>query len=82
MTHGIARLDVPIRLQSGKRKQITIGRDSWVGAASVILADVAECNVIGAGSVVTKTTSPLSINAGIPAEKIKNRALTPRETGI
>ena len=38
MTHGIARLDVPIRLQPGERKRITIGRDSWIGAGSIVVA--------------------------------------------
>ncbi|MDA8698229.1 acyltransferase [Rhodopirellula sp.] len=81
MTHGIERLDVPIRLQPGERKQITIGRDSWIGAGSIVLADVAEQNVIAAGSVVTKPTDPATINAGIPSERLKARSSPDREMG-
>ena len=73
MTHGIARLDVPIRLQAGERKQIIIGRDSWIGTGSIVLADVANQNIIAAGSVVTKSTDPATINAGSPAKEIKPR---------
>ena len=72
-THGIDDLDTPIRLQPGRRQTITINRDTWVGAGSIILADVAEQNVIAAGSIVTKPTEPRTINAGIPAKKIKDR---------
>ena len=72
-THGIYDLDTPIRLQPGSRQTITINRDTWVGAGSIILADVAEQNVIAAGSIVTKPTEPQTINAGTPAKMIKAR---------
>ena len=81
MTHGIARLDVPIRLQPGERKQITIGRDSWIGAGSIILANIANQNIIAAGSVVTKPTDPATINAGVPSEQLKARSSAQQETG-
>ena len=82
MTHGIARLDVPIRLQPGERKQITIERDSWIGAGSIILADVARQNVIAAGSVVTRESIARVILAGAPAALIKNRLASSEDHGL
>lgn len=56
-------------------EKIYIGRDSWIGANSVITGDVTirEGSIIGAGSVVTKDTEPFSINAGVPSKKIGSR---------
>lgn len=74
-THGIERLDVPIREQPGNLRRVTVGRDSWIGAASIVLADVAEQTVVGAGSLVTKPHPPRSILGGIPANVIRPRDL-------
>ena len=71
--HGTDRLDIPIREQPGTPIRITIGRDSWLGAGSIILADIAEQTVVAAGSVVTKPHPPKTILAGIPAKVIKQR---------
>lgn len=73
-THGTARLDIPIRLQPGIKRMITIGRDSWIGASAIIMADVASQNVIGAASVVTHETQPASIHCGVPARLVRSRA--------
>src|SRR5712692_1261370 len=40
--HGIDRLDIPIREQPGEWRRITIGRDTWIGDRSVVLADVGQ----------------------------------------
>ncbi|MCP4944116.1 MAG: acyltransferase, partial [Planctomycetaceae bacterium] len=37
MTHGIDRIDTPIRLQPGKKQRVTVGRDTWVGAQAIVL---------------------------------------------
>ncbi len=71
--HGTARLDVPMRLQEGEVKKVTIGKDCWIGAGSIIFANVADHSIVGAGSVVTKTFKPYDIIAGVPAKKIKSR---------
>lgn len=69
-THGFERLDTPIRLQSGKRQRVVIGRDSWIGAASVVLADVGTQCVVGASSIVTKPLEACSIAVGNPARRV------------
>ncbi|MCD0458876.1 acyltransferase [Roseiconus lacunae] len=72
-THGVARLDVPIREQPGSPRCIDVGADSWVGAGAMILADVGAQCVVGGGSIVTKPTRPRTISAGIPAREIGKR---------
>ena len=49
--------------------------DNWVGAGAIILKGVTikKGTVIGAGSVVTKSTDEYSVYAGNTARKIKNR---------
>ncbi len=55
-------------------RRITIGRDSWIGGGAIILNDVSEQTVIGAGSVVTKTFPPRNILVGNPARVLSERA--------
>ncbi len=52
---------------------IIIRKGSWIGAGSIILpgVEVGENSVIGAGSVVTKSVLPRTVNAGNPARIIK-----------
>ncbi len=60
---------------AGDDAGVVIEDDVWIGANSVILEGVTlgEGSVIGAGSVVTKSTQPYSISAGVPAKPIGNR---------
>jgi virginiamycin A acetyltransferase len=71
--HGIERLDVPIREQHGTYPRVTIGRDSWIGDRSVVLADVGRHCVVGAGSVVAKPIPDYAIAVGCPAKVIRFR---------
>lgn len=71
--HGISRIDIPIIDQLGTLKTIYIGDDVWIGTRSVIMNDVGNGSVIGAGSVVTKPIPEYSIAAGVPARVIKTR---------
>ncbi len=71
--HGIERLDVPIREQPGIWPRITIGRDSWIGDRALVMADVGEHCVIGAGSVVTKSIPDYGIAVDCPARVVRWR---------
>ena len=71
--HGIERLDVPIREQSGVFVPVRIGRDSWIGERAIIAANVGQHCIIGAGSVVTKPIPDFAIAVGVPARVIRFR---------
>lgn len=66
--HGIKRLDIPVREQPGVWPRVTIGRDSWIGDRAVIMADVGQHCVVGAGSVVTRPVPDYAIVVGTPAK--------------
>ncbi len=72
--HG-TDLGTMIAKQHGKSAPITIGRDVWIGANSVVLAgvDIGEGAVVAAGAVVTKSVAANTIVGGIPARFIRNR---------
>jgi len=65
--HGVERIDMPMRRQTGELRQVTIGADVWVGTAAVILADVAPGSVVGADAVVIRTFETYSVLVGVPA---------------
>jgi acetyltransferase-like isoleucine patch superfamily enzyme len=52
---------------TGKFSDVTIGKDSWIGAAAIVMTDVGERVTIGAGSVVTKPVPDGVVAAGNPA---------------
>lgn len=54
-------------------KKVTIEKNVWIGASSVICpgVTVGENSVIAAGSVVTKNVPANSVYAGVPAKFIK-----------
>lgn len=73
--HQYSEGRLPVTLQPIVRKKIVIGNGVWIGANAVILPGVvlAEGTIVGAGAVVTKSTEPYSVVAGVPAKKIKDR---------
>ncbi|TWU44327.1 putative acetyltransferase [Novipirellula aureliae] len=71
--HGTSRLDVPIRKQPGIPRRVTVGRDSWIGASAIIMNNVGEQTIVGAGAVVTKPLPPRVVAAGSPAKQIRSR---------
>ena len=54
---------------------IIIEDDCWIGANSLILANVTigKGSVIGAGSIVTKNVPPYSVYTGVPSQRIRSR---------
>lgn len=55
--------------------KVTIKEDVWVGAGSLIMANVtlAKGTIVAAGAVVTKDTEPYTVIAGVPAKVIAKR---------
>jgi acetyltransferase-like isoleucine patch superfamily enzyme len=71
--HGTADPNTPIREQPGRIERVRIGAGTWVGSASVIIADVGSNCIVGAGSVVTKPIPDSVFAAGAPARVIRSR---------
>ena len=71
--HNFERTDVPMALQGGRLRRITIGDDSWIGANAVIMDDVGEGAVVGAGAVLVRPAEAYTVVAGNPAKVIKRR---------
>jgi acetyltransferase-like isoleucine patch superfamily enzyme len=57
-----------------RRTTIQVGSRSWIGEGAIILADVGENCVIGAGSVVTKALPAGMTAAGNPAKALRSVA--------
>ena len=57
------------------RAPITVEDDVWMGANVTILKGVVvrEGSIVGAGSVLTKSTVPYSISLGLPAKPFRTR---------
>jgi len=71
--HGFAARTVPMNQQPGEKRVVTIGRDVWLGAGSVIANDVGEGAIVSAGAVVIDEVPPYHIVAGVPARVIGMR---------
>jgi len=71
--HYINRIDIPIREQGGEYPKITIGKDTWIGNGSLVMANVGSKCVIGAASNVIKDIEDYSIAVGNPAKIIRKR---------
>ena len=73
--HNFSKTDIPMQKQGVVNKGIKIKDDVWIGANVTILDGVTietGC-VLAAGAVVTKSTEPNGIYAGVPARRIKER---------
>jgi virginiamycin A acetyltransferase len=75
--HNFSRLDAPIQDQGGTFDRVCLGRNCWIGNSAVVMADVDDDCVIGAGSVVVKPVPPRSLAVGNPATVKKNRESEP-----
>jgi galactoside O-acetyltransferase len=73
--HGM-RIGMPMKHQPSVPGEIIIEDDVWIGSNAVITANVvlAKGTVVAAGAVVTHSSEPYSIVAGVPARKIGERS--------
>jgi len=78
-THGTAETNVPFRDQPLTRTCVRIGQGAWIGSAAVVMADVGQHAVVGAGAVVTGAIPGYSVAVGVPAKVIKTRTVSSRE---
>lgn len=74
--HYITDLNTPIKDQGGYFEKIIIGENCWIGNTALIMADIGEHSIIGAGSVVVDKIPPFSIAVGNPAKVVQTRNLT------
>lgn len=72
--HQHASMDPTSAARVSEFSPVRIGRETWIGAGAIIMADVGERCVIGAGSVVTRPIPDLSVAVGNPAKVIRARA--------
>lgn len=56
--------------QSVQHRPIRIGSRVWIGANAVVMADVGEGAIVGAGAVVTRIVQPGATVVGVPAKPI------------
>jgi acetyltransferase-like isoleucine patch superfamily enzyme len=61
----------------GDFTQVVIGADCWIGAATVVMADVGARCTVGAGSVVSRPIPSDSVAVGSPARVIRNTGTSP-----
>lgn len=80
--HDISEIGVPMihatwigDREASDRDRVSIGRDVWIGASSVILSGVSigEGAVVAAGAVVVKDVNSYSIVGGNPARELRRR---------
>jgi acetyltransferase-like isoleucine patch superfamily enzyme len=71
--HSFDRVDTAIREQGGKLEKIVIGSDSWIGNSVVVMANIGQKSIVGAGSVIVDDVEAYSIMGGNPARLLRRR---------
>jgi acetyltransferase-like isoleucine patch superfamily enzyme len=72
-THGLSRLDIPMRDQPGRPACVHVREGAWIGNGAIVLADVGRHAVVAAGAVVTRPVPDYAIVAGVPARVVRSR---------
>ena len=70
--HGTSNPSLPFQQQPQSFIAISIGKNTWIGANAVVMADVGSQCVVGAASVVTHKIPDFSVAVGTPARVIKS----------
>jgi virginiamycin A acetyltransferase len=78
-THGFDDPAKPVCEQAEQYSQVRIGRNCWIGNSAVIMADVGDNSVVGAGSVVVKPIPSGVVAAGNPCvvKRVRGNAADP-----
>jgi acetyltransferase-like isoleucine patch superfamily enzyme len=71
--HNFDRTDVPMALQGGKLRRVSVGDDCWIGANAIIMSDIGAGSVVGAGCVVTAPVESYTVVVGNPARAVRRR---------
>jgi acetyltransferase-like isoleucine patch superfamily enzyme len=71
--HAFADCSVPIMYQPYTPVRCSIGPDVWIGANAVLMANVGQGCVVGAGSIVNRDIPDWSVAVGNPARVIRKR---------
>ena len=71
--HNFERTDVPMALQGGKLKRISIDDDCWIGANAVVMESLGKGSIVAAGAVVTDPVAEYDIVGGVPARVLRSR---------
>lgn len=58
--------------QVGSYSQLMIGRNVWIGSRTVVMADVGDNSVVGAGSVVVQSLPDNVVAVGNPARLVRS----------
>jgi virginiamycin A acetyltransferase len=72
--HPVDETGTPLRDRPLERRLVTIGEDAWIGTAAIVMADVGDHTIVGAGAVVTAPLPPRVVAAGVPARVVKTRS--------
>jgi len=71
--HGSGTSRIPASDSACGFTTVRIGSDCWIGSGSVVMADIGDGTIVGAGSVVTKPIPANVVAAGNPARVIAQR---------
>jgi phosphonate metabolism protein (transferase hexapeptide repeat family) len=73
--YGFAEQDDAAFFNWRRLQTVTIGHDTWIGHACIIMPGVTIGNgaIVGSNSVVTKDVAPYTIVAGSPAKLLRRR---------
>jgi virginiamycin A acetyltransferase len=72
-THRIGKDKKILATNPKDFKRIIIGKNTWIGNSAVIMNDIGDNCIIGAGSVVVKPIPSNSVAVGNPAKVIRKR---------
>ena len=70
LNHGISDPTIPFQDQAGVFERVTIGRNCWLGANAVVMADLGANCIVGAGTVVSRPFPNNKIVIGNPARVV------------